>query len=262
MHCSRRIIEQTLVFSHSYLHRRVSPPETLVVKGGTTWARNGRWILPESVRLPRNIQGSFTCRKYAIWGKRLYFSSEGRCAEDFFALKNRTVSVGFEPGNLGTICQHATSRSSKRLIRSNRDVISRHKLLLKQIQSSYMFRLRKEPIILPYVSQNVKQNYMALGIHVIRTSATDISPIQTICERHSILCIFRGWGGVWNFDCRNYISLDAYLVKINIGFTVIYIFKFWNWWMYVRLAFIILRCDLPFIIRSNKYVPGRYPTFT
>ena len=25
----------------SYLHRQVSPPETLVVKGGTTWVRNG-----------------------------------------------------------------------------------------------------------------------------------------------------------------------------------------------------------------------------
>ena len=32
---------QTLVFSRSYLHGQVSP-ETLVVKGGTTWARNGR----------------------------------------------------------------------------------------------------------------------------------------------------------------------------------------------------------------------------
>ena len=27
-------------FSRFYLHRQVSPPETLVVKGGTTWARN------------------------------------------------------------------------------------------------------------------------------------------------------------------------------------------------------------------------------
>ena len=27
----------TLVFSRSYLHHQVSPPETLVVKGGTTW---------------------------------------------------------------------------------------------------------------------------------------------------------------------------------------------------------------------------------
>ena len=35
MHCSLRLIVQTLVFSRSYLHRQVSPPETLLVKGGT-----------------------------------------------------------------------------------------------------------------------------------------------------------------------------------------------------------------------------------
>ena len=44
MHCSLRLVVQTLVFSSSYLHRQVSPPETLVVKGGTTWARNGRLL--------------------------------------------------------------------------------------------------------------------------------------------------------------------------------------------------------------------------
>ena len=37
--------------------------EILAAKGGSTWARNGRWILPEIARLPRNIQESFTCRK-------------------------------------------------------------------------------------------------------------------------------------------------------------------------------------------------------
>jgi hypothetical protein len=31
-----------------------------------------------------------------------YFPSEGRRAEEFFALKNPTVSAGFEPANLGT----------------------------------------------------------------------------------------------------------------------------------------------------------------
>ena len=102
MHCSRRLIVQTLVFSRSYLHRRVSPPGNLVVKGGTTWARNGRWILPENARLPRNIQGSFTCRKSTTWDNRLYFPSEGRRAEDILALKNPTASAGFEPANLGT----------------------------------------------------------------------------------------------------------------------------------------------------------------
>ena len=86
---------------HSYLHRQVSPPETLVVKGGTTWARNGRRMLPENARLPRNIHGSFICSKSTTWDKRFYFPSVGRLAEDFFALKNPTVSAGFEPANLG-----------------------------------------------------------------------------------------------------------------------------------------------------------------
>jgi hypothetical protein len=35
----------------------------VAAKGGTMWARNGRWILPDDARLPRNIQGYFTCRK-------------------------------------------------------------------------------------------------------------------------------------------------------------------------------------------------------
>ena len=60
------------------------------------WARNGRWILPGNARLPRSIQESFTCRKSTTWDWRLYFPSEGRRAEDFFALKNPTASAGFE----------------------------------------------------------------------------------------------------------------------------------------------------------------------
>ena len=115
MHCSRRLIVQTLVFSRSYLHRQVSSPETLVVKGGTTWARSGQWILPENARLPCNIQGSFTCRKCTTWDERLYFPFEVRRAEDIFALKKPTASAGFKPGNLGTKGQHATSRPSKPL---------------------------------------------------------------------------------------------------------------------------------------------------
>ena len=81
----------------TYLHRQVSPPETLVMKGGTTWARNGRWILPENARLPRNSQGSFTCRKSTTWDRRLYFSSEGRRAEDFSPWKIRRLRSGLNP---------------------------------------------------------------------------------------------------------------------------------------------------------------------
>ena len=43
-------------------------------------------------------------------GPRLYFPSEGRRAEDFFALKNPTTLAGFEPVNLGTKGQHTTPR--------------------------------------------------------------------------------------------------------------------------------------------------------
>ena len=89
--------------------------EILAAKDGNTWARNGRWILPENARLAHNIQGSFTCRKSTTWDRRLYFLSEGRRAEDFFALKNPTASVGFEPANLDTKGQRASSRPPKAL---------------------------------------------------------------------------------------------------------------------------------------------------
>ena len=52
------------------------------------------------------------------WDKRLYFPSEGSHAEDYFTLKNLTASARFEPANLGTKGQHATSRPLKPLYTS------------------------------------------------------------------------------------------------------------------------------------------------
>jgi hypothetical protein len=90
--------------------------ETLVAKGGTC-GQELSVILPKC-RLPRYIYGSFTCRKYVTWDQQFYFPSEGRRAEDFFALKNPMASAGFEPANLGTKGQHTTSRPP-RLLRVN-----------------------------------------------------------------------------------------------------------------------------------------------
>jgi len=59
------------------------------------------------------IYGYFTCRKGTTWDRRLYFPSEGRCAEDFFCPKNPTASARCEPANLGTKGQHAISRLPK-----------------------------------------------------------------------------------------------------------------------------------------------------
>jgi len=44
-------------------------------------------ILPE-METSTSIQGSFMCCKSATWDPWLYFTSEGRHAENFFALKN------------------------------------------------------------------------------------------------------------------------------------------------------------------------------
>ena len=82
----------TFLFSNVPTFATSRLQEILAAKGGTTWARNGRWNLPENARLPRNIQGSLTCRKSTTWDRQLYFPSEGRRVEDFFALKNPTVS--------------------------------------------------------------------------------------------------------------------------------------------------------------------------
>ena len=89
------------------------------------WARNGRWILPE---MPDFHVASFTCRKSTTWDRRLYFPSEGRRVEDFFTLKNPTASAMFEPANLGTKGQHATSRPPKPL-HTPLDVNALHKFL-------------------------------------------------------------------------------------------------------------------------------------
>ena len=108
----------TFLFSNAPTFATSRLQEILSAKSGTTWARNDRWILPENARLPRNIQESFTRCKSMTWDRRLYFLSEGRRAEDFFALKNPTASVGYEPANLGTKGQHATSRPPRPLTRS------------------------------------------------------------------------------------------------------------------------------------------------
>jgi hypothetical protein len=87
--------------------------EILVAKGGTMWARKRPMNFAWNARLPRSTQGSFTCRKSTTWDRRLYFPSEGRRAEEFFALKNPTALAGFEPATLGSRGQHATSRPPK-----------------------------------------------------------------------------------------------------------------------------------------------------
>ena len=48
---------------------------------------------------------TFTCRKAGTWDRFFYFPSGGRHVEEFYAGKNPTASVGFEPANLATKCK-------------------------------------------------------------------------------------------------------------------------------------------------------------
>ena len=184
MHCSRRLIVQTLIFSCSYLHHQVSPPETLVVKGGTTWARNGQWILPENAWLPCNIQGSFTCWKSMTWDKRLYFPSEGRRAEDFFALKNPTASAGFEPANLGTKGQHATSRPPKPLKTDTYNHVSMNQM---SFHCSVYLTMLSAAQTLPWNYSNISEKWFGKdveGNHHGPTSGTNPEYLGTSEEYH------------------------------------------------------------------------------
>jgi hypothetical protein len=61
------------------LKRREGTP---AAEGGTRGAKFPR-ILPK-VATSTSLWGSFTCRKFTTWDRRLYFPSEGRRAEDFF----------------------------------------------------------------------------------------------------------------------------------------------------------------------------------
>jgi hypothetical protein len=61
---------------------------------GEIWAKNGQLNLAYTCDFHGNFKDFFTCCKTATWDRRLYFPSEGRRAEDFFARKIRRLRPG------------------------------------------------------------------------------------------------------------------------------------------------------------------------
>ena len=68
---------------HQVSPRLKRSDRTPAAEGGTMGEKGPR-ILPK-VGTSTSLLGSFTCRKFTKWDRRLYFPSEGRRAEDFFA---------------------------------------------------------------------------------------------------------------------------------------------------------------------------------
>jgi len=68
---------------------------TPAAEGGTMGEKFPR-ILPK-VATSTSLLGSFTCSKFTTLDRRIYFPSEGRRAEDFFARKIRRLRPGLNP---------------------------------------------------------------------------------------------------------------------------------------------------------------------
>jgi hypothetical protein len=87
------------------------------------WVRNGREILPK-VATSTSLLGSFTCRE-ARHGTDGFTSNPKEGVLRIFAPEKSEASAGFEPANLGTKGQHATSRPPKPIITVRLLIISK-----------------------------------------------------------------------------------------------------------------------------------------
>jgi hypothetical protein len=102
-------------FSPRYLHvqRRERP---LAAEGGTLRGRVMFRQIPSTVQLPRNCRDLLHAAKLRHGADGLTSPPKEGVLRIFFALKNLTASAGFEPANLGTKGQHATSRPPLTLV--------------------------------------------------------------------------------------------------------------------------------------------------
>jgi len=104
----------TLSSAHQPQRRSTSSDMSpLVARNGNGWEMADKFRL--KIRIPRNFQGSLTCRKSATWDRRLYFPSKGRHTEDFFARKNRQLRPGLNPRSWVPEASTLTTRPPKPL---------------------------------------------------------------------------------------------------------------------------------------------------
>jgi hypothetical protein len=97
-------------FAARWLHVPInaSPPSSERWNCGREWTGNFAEMTPFYA-----IYGSSTCQKSATWGKRIYFPSEGRHAEDVFARKIRRFRQGANPRSWVPEASMLTTRPPK-----------------------------------------------------------------------------------------------------------------------------------------------------
>ena len=83
-------------------------------EGGTMGEKFPRIL--SKVATSTSLLDSLTCRKFTTWDRLLYFPSEGRRAEDFFARKIRRIRPGLNPRTWVPKVSTLTSRPPKPLV--------------------------------------------------------------------------------------------------------------------------------------------------
>ena len=97
--------------------------------------------------------------------------SEGRRAEDFFALKNPTASAGFEPANLGTKGQHATSRPPKPQVSPLHSSSGEVKNLSTSVPSTFLHGVDMQNLTLNFNSNSSQSTALPLLSHCSPTQS-------------------------------------------------------------------------------------------
>ena len=110
------------------------------------------------------------------WDWWLYFPSEGRCAEEFFALKNPMALAGFEPANLGTKGQHATPRPLKPLsvyIAMKKTGVCFS--LLVEVTERILFESKLRLVPLNKIWKKIYANWVRKGILIFKDDYQNLS---------------------------------------------------------------------------------------
>ena len=113
-------------------------------------------ILPK-VATSTSLSGSFTCRKFTTWNRRLYFPFEGRRAEDFFARKIRRLRPGLNPRTRVPEASTLTSRPPKPL--------TRYLKLMTCSRSSFDVKASVHELHIEFCSKEFNENLYSLLEH-------------------------------------------------------------------------------------------------
>ena len=121
---------------HSNLRRQV-PPSLHDARDSSSegWNYGKEYFL--KWRVPRHFLGSFYMQQSTTWDRRLYFPSEGRRAEDFFAVKVRRLRSCLKPRTRVPEVSTFTPRPPKPVFNDENKYISCRKTTV-QIQLIYL----------------------------------------------------------------------------------------------------------------------------